>query len=201
MFWNLAQTITWIMTQDENEVAKAPNAVVLLAMRELGELFEHRTIVHLGLLDTYGRVGEDLGVARAKLWGALQSGEIEATGLGPDGERRRIQAELWQDLEPMLHGRTEVLQRCGLRAGPMFTETTIRADSVRRYWPATPPPTLPKNMAEQVAILIKDHWPNGRPAGMKIKDFDNAIINWVRGATGSTVSARTVKRARDIANF
>lgn len=182
VFWRLSQAIAWIAARNDEAVAEAPDAIVLLL-----------------LVDTEDSVPE----ARTKLWTALQAGRITATGINSVGHRVTIARELWHDLQPFLEHNIETLHRSPLDPGDHFIEVVVSREDVRVLWPpadaapAEPPSVKRKDLPEEVAELIVRHWPSGKPPGMKVKDFENAIIERVKAETGTTVSPRTVKRARN----
>lgn len=127
-YWNLAQVITWIVTRDEMEVTEAPSAVVHLSLLEF---------INEGL-------GGDLKGAREELWHQLQLGNIIATGMDHNNDRRTIPMERWQDLVAVLDDKTEVLQLPGIEKGTAFTAVTVAAETVKQLWPKTPKATQSK---------------------------------------------------------
>jgi hypothetical protein len=184
VFWNLSQAIVWIATHDEDAVAAAPDKVLILRLTDTNS----------------GSIAD----AQQKLWDALQVGCFQATGIGNNRERCVIPSECWHDLRPYLLGNTETLQRKGLHPGTAYTEVIVASAAVRNEWPAGghgasvefPQPAKAKNIADEVAELIRKRWPGGQPLGMKVKDFENAIVALVKAETGSNISTRTAKRAR-----
>jgi hypothetical protein len=181
-YWRLSKAIAWIAGRRDEAVAEAPSAIVLLLLVDMK--------------------GSGVPEAKTALWAALQVGMVTATGIGPDGERCPIPKERWQDLQPYLKDETEKLQRPAFHPGTSFTDVTVSSADVRKLWPAGSTAVHapePKNYPEQVAAIISRNWPKGKPEGMKVKDYENAIVAQVKAETGSTISTRTVARAIKLA--
>jgi len=119
VFWKLSQAMVWIATRDEDAVAAAPDKVLILRLTDTNS-------------------GSIAG-AQQKLWGALQIGDLEATGIGKDGERRAIPATRWLDLRPILDNENDELLEPRPFAGEGFHCVAVTSADVRKQWPASPP--------------------------------------------------------------
>ena len=117
VFWKLSHAIVWIATRDDEAVAEAPGEVLILR-----------------LIDANSNA---IAEAQRELWRALQTGDLKATGIAPDGERRAIPAERWRDLRPILHGTRETLEPRP-HAGASFLEVVALSSDVRKHWSASP---------------------------------------------------------------
>ena len=118
VLWNLSQAITWIATRSNDAVTEAPDEVLILKL--------------IGLNNSA------IPDAERELWRALQTGELQATGICNDGERRVIPSERWRDLRPILHGSYEALEPRPY-AGKSFLDVVVLSAVVRKQWPASPP--------------------------------------------------------------
>lgn len=179
VFWKLSEAIAWIADRSDEAVEEAPGTVIYLLLAD-GEK---------------SQVPE----AKAALWTALMKGEIAATGIAGNGARVEIPNVRWHDLQPCLHGKTETMQTTPQEPGEFFTEVIVAIDDVRQKWPARNTPVVasrPEKLPDKVASIIEAEWPDGMPQGMKVKEFENAIVALVKKQIGTTISTRTAKRAR-----
>lgn len=187
-YWTLSQAIAWIATQSEDAVAEAPLTVIRLALAESSTPDATRYFE-----------------AKAKLWRALQGGELIATGIHEYGKRQRIPAELWADLQAYLDGSIERLSSNPTHTGDSFAKVRVSAAEVAQWLDrggqSVPKSTLShkqtrRNQAVGVADIIVKHWPNGQPVGMKVGDWDRLIRDKLKADGIPVVSNRTLQRAR-----
>jgi hypothetical protein len=118
VLWNLPQAITWISTRSNDAVTEAPDEVLILKL--------------IGLNNSA------IPDAECELCRALQTGELQATGICNDGERRVIPSERWRDLRPIFYGSYEALEPRPY-AGKSFLDVVVPSADVRKQWPASPP--------------------------------------------------------------
>jgi hypothetical protein len=106
--------------------------------------------------------------------------------------------ERWQDAKIRPDGTVQFFDH-------PYYEFAIFEEDVLRVWPAQPQPSVPINRKKARPVedgareALSVLWPNGIPAGLKAKDRNNKIRNWLRqqGYSSSTDEglARAVQRA------
>lgn len=184
-FWKLPQAIAWIATRDDNDVAEAPNEVLILGFIETNR--------------------DAIAQAQRQLWEALQMGELEATGIGKDGERRAIPATCWLDLQPILHNDDKEVLEPRPFVGEDFYCVAVASAEVRKRWPAIPPkgkrgpkPKVdPAKFEREVHRLIAEHGIPDRTLDPNWgqSELEDAMMKWHSDAIGESQNRKLVSRA------
>jgi len=111
-------------------------------------------------------------------------------------ERRRPSPDLWRSAKIHAAGKVNFFDK----ASPWHAFEVSR-EHVLRFWPALQSLPVKRSKkaprADGIKDAIKDLWPNGIPRGLRAKERDKRILDWLRqkGLVGLSVGETAVPRS------